>query len=108
MFTIDCGFESKGRGLRDRMARNRSIPSFPLFPRTESFGAAKILLIELIEEFTACSKIKLIERCLSSSFSSSSIFGYFSWINQADFPLYTKNIMRNFLNLLEKGWVIMK
>jgi DNA polymerase-3 subunit epsilon len=22
--------------------------------------------------------------------------GYFSWINQADFPLYTKNIMRNF------------
>jgi len=22
--------------------------------------------------------------------------GYFSWINQADFPLYTKNVMRNF------------
>ncbi|MEE2700069.1 MAG: 3'-5' exonuclease [Bacteroidota bacterium] len=24
--------------------------------------------------------------------------GYFSWINQADFPLYTKNVMRNFAN----------
>ena len=22
--------------------------------------------------------------------------GYFSWINQADFPLYTKNVMKNF------------
>ena len=22
--------------------------------------------------------------------------GYFSWINQSDFPLYTKNIMKNF------------
>ena len=22
--------------------------------------------------------------------------GYFSWINQADFPLYTKKIMKNF------------
>ena len=22
--------------------------------------------------------------------------GYFSWINQAEFPLYTKNVMHNF------------
>ena len=27
--------------------------------------------------------------------------GYFSWFNQADFPLYTKNIMRNFSNKMK-------
>ena len=27
--------------------------------------------------------------------------GYFSWINQADFPLYTKNIMRNFVTKMK-------
>lgn len=27
--------------------------------------------------------------------------GYFSWINQADFPLYTKNVMRNFVNQMK-------
>ncbi len=27
--------------------------------------------------------------------------GYFSWINQADFPLYTKNVMRNFTDKMK-------
>ncbi len=27
--------------------------------------------------------------------------GYFSWINQADFPLYTKNVMRNFADKMK-------
>ena len=27
--------------------------------------------------------------------------GYFSWINQADFPLYTKNMMRNFADKMK-------
>ena len=27
--------------------------------------------------------------------------GYFSWINQADFPLYTKNIMKDFANQMK-------
>jgi DNA polymerase-3 subunit epsilon len=27
--------------------------------------------------------------------------GYFSWVNQADFPLYTKNVMRNFADKMK-------
>ena len=27
--------------------------------------------------------------------------GYFSWINQADFPLFTKNVMNNFANKMK-------
>ena len=27
--------------------------------------------------------------------------GYFSWINQSDFPLYTKNIMKDFVNKMK-------
>ena len=29
--------------------------------------------------------------------------GYFSWINQADFPLYTKNIMRDFADKMKQA-----
>ena len=27
--------------------------------------------------------------------------GYFSWFNQADFPLYTKNVMSNFVTRMK-------
>ena len=27
--------------------------------------------------------------------------GYFSWINQADFPLYTKNVIKNFVTKIK-------